>query len=390
MATAFVGGSVLHGDGTVSAADVLLDGQTVAAVGVSLDMPPGTRVFDVSGKTVLPGFIDAHTHLTHGYEASVTDTEAAQGVRANRQALRALRAGVTTIRELGSYRRVDIALRNAINAGLAVGPRMLCAGTYIAITGGHGHPKGRAADGPQEVRKAVREQILAGADVIKMMCSGGAARRDESADAAQFTSEEISAAAEEAHFAGRPFAAHAHPTRSIKWALQAGADSLEHGTYLDEECIDLMLEHSTYLVPTLGVYRSIATSPQWPDLVERATELYAAKTGTLRRALERGVRVAVGTDSSAFFPIERYAEELELLVSETDLTARDVLLMATSGNASLLGLEGVGVVQPGYRADLVILDGDPVADLTNVGHVSFTVRDGAVFDWASVGEALGV
>jgi imidazolonepropionase-like amidohydrolase len=297
---------------------------------------------------------------------------------------------VTTARELGSYRQVDIALRNAINAGLIAGPRLICAGMYIAITGGHGHPKGRAADGPEEVRKAVREQVLAGADVIKMMCSGGAARVDESADWIQFSYEEIRAGAEEAHFAGRRLAAHAHPTVSIKWALQAGADSIEHGTYLDEECIDLMLEKQVFLVPTLAVYARIAHSEQPAALKQRSSDLYHAKVRTLQRALERGVRIAVGTDSSAFFPIESYVTELNLLVSEAGLTQRDVLLLATRGNAELLKIDGAGRIEPGALADLVVVGGDPTENLEVLRDVTLTVRNGAILDWRTAAEPLGL
>ena len=389
MSVAFIGGSVFGPDGTVREADVLLDGSHISAVGQDLDAPKGARRISAAGRTILPGLIDAHTHLTHGYAEVVGDTEAAQGVRAARQALRALRTGITTVRELGSYRRVDIALRDAILAGLAVGPRMLCAGAYITITGGHGHPKGRAADGPDEVRKAAREQLLAGADQLKLMCSGGAARRAESADAVQFTFEEISAAVEEATFAGRPVAAHAHPTRSIKWALASGVHSIEHGTYLDEECIELMHAKSVFLVPTLAVYRHIATSGHWPDLTERAAQLYEAKLGTLRSALAAGVPIALGTDTSMYLPIEDYASEAELLVAEAGLSTREVLLLATRTNAEFLGLANVGRVAEGAIADLILVDGDPVADLGALRRVAVTVRDGVVFDWGAIAETLG-
>lgn len=173
------GGRVFGSDGTLRPADVLIEQDSIREVGAQLAVPASAQVVELAGKAVLPGLIDAHTHLTHGYEGVVEDREVGQGVRSGFQALRALRAGLTTVRELGSYRQADIALRDAIRAGRALGPRMLCAGTYLTITGGHGHPKGRAADGPDEVRRAVREQFLAGADLIKVMCSGGAAREDE-------------------------------------------------------------------------------------------------------------------------------------------------------------------------------------------------------------------
>ena len=376
-------------DGTLRTADVLIEQDTISAVGAQLDAPASAQVVDLTGSAVLPGLIDAHTHLTHGYESVVADREAGQGVRATFQALRALRAGLTTVRELGSYRQVDIALRNAIRAGRALGPRMLCAGTYLTITGGHGHPKGRAADGPAEVRRAVREQFLAGADLIKVMCSGGAAREDESADASQFTAEEISAICDEAALAGRRLAAHAHPARSIKWAVQAGAYSIEHGTFLDDECCDLLAERGTFLVPTLNVYKTLAGSTKWPYLRERAGYLYTQKIGTFRRAAQRGVKWAVGSDTSMFLPIEEFHQELTAISEALEIDAGTVLLAATKGNAELLGLDRVGEILPGYLADLVVVADDPTRDLAAVRNVRYTITGGRLIDWASFDSAMG-
>jgi imidazolonepropionase-like amidohydrolase len=380
---------VFGSDGTLRTADVLIEQDTISAVGAQLDAPASAQVVDLAGRAVLPGLIDAHTHLTHGYEGVVADPEAGQGVRATFQALRALRAGLTTVRELGSYRQVDIALRNAIRAGRALGPRMLCAGTYLTITGGHGHPKGRAADGPAEVRRAVREQFLAGADLIKVMCSGGAAREDESADASQFTAEEISAICDEAALAGRRVAAHAHPARSIKWAVQAGAYSIEHGTFLDDECCDLLAERGTFLVPTLNVYKTLAGSTKWPYLRERAGYLYTQKIGTFRRAAQRGVKWAVGSDTSMFLPIEEFHQELTAISEALEIDAGTVLLAATKGNAELLGLDRVGEILPGYLADLVVVADDPTRDLAAVRNVRYTITGGRLIDWASFDSAMG-
>lgn len=384
------GGRVLRPDGVLRRADVLIEQDTIRAVGEQLAAVPGAEVVDVAGDVVLPGLIDAHTHLTHGYERVVEDREAAQGVRAPAQALRALRAGITTVRELGSYRQVDIALRDAIKARRVLGPRMLCAGTYLSITGGHGHPKGRAADGPVEARRAVREQLLAGADLIKVMCSGGAARADESPDASQFTAEEISAIVDEAALAGLSVAAHAHPTRSIKWALKAGAYSIEHGTFLDDECCDLLLEHDAFLVPTLSVYRAIADSTRWPHLRERAAFLHEHKLKTFRRAAARGVRWAVGSDTSSFFPVEGFYRELEAISQALEIEPTQVIMAASKSNASLLGLDRLGEVAPGALADLIVIrDGDPTKDLSALADVRYTITGGRVVDWASFDKALG-
>jgi imidazolonepropionase-like amidohydrolase len=382
MTTALTGGDVLRSDGSVQRADVVIDGERIIQVGQYQATPDGQTI-DVGGCLVLPGFIDAHTHISHGYAGVEGDTPAGQGIRAAARARRALQVGITSVRELGSYRQVDMDLRRAINEGWTIGPRMLCAGEYVNITGGHGHPKGRRADGPDEVRKAVREQLLAGADVIKLMCSGGAARADESPDAAQFTAAEIAAAVDEAHLAGKPLAAHAHPTRSIRWALEAGADSIEHGTFLDDWCIDFMAQHDVFLVPTLAVYRHIATSGHWPHLQARAAQLLEAKVLTLQKAVAAGVRWAVGTDTSAFFPLEDFVEELRQLAFTTGIGPAGVLQAATLGNARLLGLAEVGSVEPGYLADLVVVAGDPLADLSALRNVRMTVARGQVLEWAS-------
>jgi imidazolonepropionase-like amidohydrolase len=384
------GGRVFGPDGSLRRADVLVGQDTIRAVGDGLEAGASARVIELRDKVVLPGLIDAHTHLTHGYDGAVEDREAAQGVRAVSQGLRALRAGITAVRELGSYRQVDIALRDAIRAGRVPGPRMLCAGTYLSITGGHGHPKGRAADGPVEARRAVREQLLAGADLIKVMCSGGAARADESPDASQFTAEEIAAIVDEAALAGRSVAAHAHPTRSIKWALTAGAYSIEHGTFLDDECCDLLCETGAFLVPTLNVYRTIADSPRWPHLQERAQFLHTHKVQTFRRAAQRGAKWAVGSDSSSFLPIEDFCKELEAIAEALEIQPAAVLQAASKGNAALLGLDRLGDIEPGYLADLIVLDeGDPTRELGALRHVRYTITGGKVIDWASLDAALG-
>lgn len=382
------GGSVFWPDGRLSSGDVEIRGGRIVQVSPGDHTYVG-RIVDVAGAAILPGLIDAHTHLTHGYATSVEDPPGAQGVRASFQALRALRTGITAVRELGSYRQVDIALRNAISAGRALGPRMLCAGTYLSVTGGHGHPKGRSSDGPIEARRGVREQVLAGADLIKMMCSGGAARADESPTASQFTFDEIDAIVDEARLAERKVAAHAHPTRSIKWALQAGAYSIEHGTFLDDECSDLMLESDAFLVPTLNVYRRIATTDNWPELRDRAAFLHEHKLATFRRAAQRGVRWAVGSDTSAFLPIEQYADELTAICEALDVEPAVALQAATKGNADLLGFDDLGEIAVGKLADLIVVEGDPTKDLAALQNIALTIVGGRVIDWDAMSAAFG-
>jgi imidazolonepropionase-like amidohydrolase len=384
------GGRVFLSDGTVQALDVEIVGDTISRVGPQLEVLGSARVLDVADRVVLPGLIDAHTHLTHGYADVVEDREVEQGVHATFQGMRALRAGITAVRELGSYRQADVALRNAISDGRVLGPRMLCAGRYIAMTGGHGHPKGRAADGPDEVRRAVREQLLVGADLIKVMCSGGAARADESADASQFTFDEIRAIVDEAELGGRKVAAHAHPARSIKWALNAGAYSIEHGTFLDDECCDLLVEKQAFLVPTLNVYRTLAGSEKWPELRERAQYLFEHKVTTFRNAVNRGAAWAVGSDTSMFVPIEDYYRELAAISEVLDIEPADTIVAATKGNAALLGLDRLGEIAPGQLADVVVIaEGDPTRELAALRNIRYTILGGRVIDWESFDAALG-
>lgn len=380
MRTALTNANVFLPDGRIVKGAVVFDGDRIEYAGDGA-VPESAQSIDVGGRFVLPGLIDVHTHMSHGYEGVVTDSEGGQGIRAAAAAMRVLRAGITTIRECGCYRRVDIALRNAIKRGLVPGPRMICAGQYLAITGGHGHPKGRACDGVDEVRKGAREQLLAGADYIKIMCSGGVARSDEAAQAIQFSFDEIKAAADEAHFASTVLAAHAHPAVQIKNAVRAGAASIEHGTFLDEEAAELMVERGCYLVPTLAVYENIARSEQWPELRERAAWILDTKLKTLGLAVDKGVKWAVGTDASQFCPIEKIGRELELLREVTGLSRVDLLLKVTAGNAEFLGLKDLGSIRSGNRADLVVFDGDPTQDLAAIGNVHLTVAAGAVFDW---------
>jgi imidazolonepropionase-like amidohydrolase len=375
------GGRVLEADGRLVERDVFISEGKITAPDAGAQGAPGWRRVNVDGMVVLPGLIDAHTHLTHAYAEVTADSEAGQGIRAARQAVRALRAGITTVRELGSYRHVDIALRQAIADGLASGPRMLCSGLHIGMTGGHCHHVGRSADGPDEVRRAVREQLMAGADVIKLMCSGGTAREDESATASQFTRDEIRAGVDEALLAERPVACHAHPARSIKWAVEAGATSIEHGTFLDDEAIEMMRSAGTFLVPTLAVYARLADRDPRPSVAERARHVFSVKKQTLAAAWHAGVRVAVGTDTSEFFPIEDYPRECELIAEACELSALDVLLAATRGNAELLGLTETGAVTEGWRADLIVVEGDPTTTLADLRRVRYTICGGVVFDW---------
>jgi len=376
-------GRVLLPEGKLIRADIVVgDDGRIAAVGSGLPVPAGARVLDAGGRAVLPGLIDLHTHLT-AFEQDTTrlGRESRVALVAAQLALRSLRAGITTVRDVGGYRFVDIELRNAVAAGITPGPRILCAGLFICMTGGHVYNIGREADGPYEMRKAAREQLRAGADFIKVMASGGVERGDESIDTSQLEYDELKAAVDVAADAGTVVVAHAHPPRAIKQAVKAGVASIEHGTLLDEEAAEMMVERGTFLVPTFAVYDYIARSGP-VVLRERAAMVAETKRKTFLMAVGKGVRWGVGTDSGGFSPVESIVDELVILRG-LGLPAAEVLRRATSFNAELAGLSDTGSISMGKRADLIVVDGDPIEDLTSLRHVVATVKNGVVFDWAT-------
>lgn len=235
---------------------ILVEGEYFKELGVEINIPDGVETIDLGGKTVLPGLIDAHIHSLSDdsadpYKTHENENDAFEIVKAVKNMEKTLQSGVTQIRGLGAFNFYDLGLRDAEKAGLLAGPRMLVSGKYITMTGGHGYTKGREADGVTEVRKAAREQLKAGVDVVKIMATGGVMTRGVEPGSPQLTEEEIRAAVEEAHKAGRKTAAHAQGTEGIKNAIRAGIDSIEHGIFLDDEAVEMMVERGTFLVPTL-------------------------------------------------------------------------------------------------------------------------------------------
>jgi imidazolonepropionase-like amidohydrolase len=260
------------------------------------------------------------------------------------------------------------------------------------ITGGHEYHQGVEADGPSEIRKAVRAQVKVGVDWIKLMASGGVGG-DESSAYPQMTFEEIRAAVLEAERFGKRVAVHAHPATAIKDAVRAGAASIEHGTFLDDECVELMRRTGAFLVPTIAAYESIVNSAEWPDLFLTPTHAWLTPGGqaiakqvverklrTLKEVIGQGVRWGVGTDSTGLhLPHNRFSSELRLL-HEAGLDRTEILLQATKGNAQLLGIdEKTGSLEPGKYADFVILEGDPTQDLAAAERVYCTVKAGRVY-----------
>jgi imidazolonepropionase-like amidohydrolase len=336
-------------------------------------IPRGTKQVDLAGMTVLPGLIDCHVHLCLGGEPDVVRTvrEESAGLtllKASRFARRTLEAGFTTVRDLGFRDHGVFALKQAIDSHLLPGPRILAAGLAICMTGGHARFIGREADGPAEVIAAVREQLAAGADVIKFIASGGVLTPGTSPDCAQFTAEELSAGMAEARRAGRRVAAHAHGAEGIKQAVKAGAHSIEHATLMDDEAAALMRQHGIYMVPTLSALATTADCGLQcgiPDTaVVKARDMRARHEASFKKAYRSGIPVALGTDAGTPFNYHGVnAQELERMAA-LGMTPMEAILTATSSAATLLGLaQSIGTVEPGKVADLVVVDGNPLKRL---------------------------
>jgi imidazolonepropionase-like amidohydrolase len=341
---------------------------------------------NLGGKTVVPGFINCHVHLCLDGSPDPITAWASRSLTENvliagKQAKATVKAGITTVRDLGGVDGVDLGLKKAINDGVINGPRMLVSGRVLCMTGGHGHVMGREVDGPDEARKGAREQLKAGADVIKVMATGGVMTPGVEPGSPQLTFEELRAAIEEAEKAGKLTATHAQGTTGIKNAVRAGIDSVEHGFFLDAEAIDMMLERGTFFVPTLAALYHIIEGglesgiPSY--VVEKAARASDAQLDSFRRAREAGVRVAAGNDGGTpFNTADNLSSELERMV-DAGVSPADALETAHKTAAELLGLSGqIGTVEPGKLADLVVLDADPLADISAVRQVLMVFKDG--------------
>ena len=336
---------------------------------------------------VTPGLINAHVHLEFSGEpdigVTVLTTPIAKTLLAAANARRSLEAGVTTVRDLGAAQSNAIELRDAIAKGVHAGPRIVPAGRALCMTGGHGHfIGGRETDGPWDARKAVREQLKAGAECIKLIATGGVLTKGAVPGQDQLTQEEMHAAIVEAHTHGMRVAAHAIGTNGIKNALRAGVDSIEHGHLVDDEGIALLLDRKAYLVPTLAAIRCILDGGEdagIPDYVLRkAREIAEHAESNLRRARAAGVRFAGGSDAGTPFNYhDGYALELELMQTMLGMSAREALHATTVAGADLLGLQR-GTLGPGDTADLVLLAGNIDDDLRAFRDPVAVVKDGAL------------
>jgi imidazolonepropionase-like amidohydrolase len=385
-------------DRLVSPGLVVVEDGKIAAVGGSA--PSGAEVIDLGDATILPGFIDSHVHL--GFEASdnwlgdfysgIMRPPAEQAQYAAMYARRTLDAGFTTVRDVGSRDFVSVGLRNAINAGIAQGPRMLVANHAISATGGHGDgtpfppdrikpsgPLEGVCNGADECRAAVRYQIKYGADVIKCMPSGGVLSLGDPVDAPELTQDEMNAIVSEAHAWGRKVAAHCHGDAAAKIAIAAGVDSIEHGSFLKPETLALMKKKGTYLVPTLyaGYWVGLHADKFPAAIREKARAASAAMASMFREAVHQGVNVAFGTDAGVE-PHGGNAREFSLM-TEDGLSPAAALRAATSSAAELLGISAeAGTLEKGKRADVVAVSGDPIADIHATEKVIFVMQQGRV------------
>jgi len=370
MTTIFTGGPAFIGDGTIlDHATVIVEGEKIVKVASQeVKLPRDAELIDLKGKMLLPGFVDCHIHIMidgspDPLAAAVRNSLQMTTLLAAAHAKNTLMAGVTTARDMGGTGNVDIAIRDAIKNCVIRGPRMLVSGLQICMTGGHGWEFGREADGPDEVRKAAREQIKAGCDIVKLMATGGIMTPGVEPGAAQFTEEEISAGVEEAHKANRKSASHAQGTKGILNSLKAGIDTIEHGFFLNEECVSLMVKNNVPLIPTLAGGLK-------------------AQLQSLAMAREAGIMIGMGADCGT--PLLPHGSNLLELVSlaEIGFTTEEVLTIGTLNGAKILGLEQqIGSIEEGKLADLVVVEGNPVDDINlvaSIENISTVMQSGSI------------
>jgi len=375
---------------------IVITGDRITLLAPTAQTPAqaGDREIDLSHSTVMPGLMDVHVHLTGAnnfdpyFELSMTPgKEAIIGVE---NAKVTLEAGFTTVRNVGANDFTDVALRDEINLGHIPGPHMQVSGPALGITGGHMdenllpfeyHVTGQGvADGIPAVQHMVRQNIKYGADLIKIGASGGVLSKGDDPQASQYTLEEMQAICADAHRLGRKVAAHAHGSQAIALATQAGVDSIEHGSYINDEDIKLMKQHGTYLVPTAYLVDWMHENGHLPDLYQqKMTDVGNAMKANHKRAIAAGVKIALGTDA-AVYPHGLNAHELDVYVNQYGMTPLAAIQTATLNAADLMGwTHRTGSLDPGKWADLIAVEGDPLKDVRILQHVPFVMKSGVVY-----------
>ena len=374
-----------------SPAVIVVTGDRITSIGGPI--PRGARVIDLGDVTLLPGLIDAHTHLTDDIEGdwvnrSVNETAADAALRGARNAKLTLEAGFTTVRDVGSHGFADVSLMHAIDNGFVPGPRIIPAGHAIGITGGHCDETGRApgvlelgpeqgvADGVDAVVRAVRFQAKHGAKVIKICATAGVLSLDATVGAQQLSFEEMRAIVEEASRQGLKVAAHAHGPAGIYTAVRAGVASIEHGSMLDDSTIALMIARGTYLVPTAYLQQTVDIDHLPPPIAAKARLIFPLARASHRRAIQAGVKIAFGTDA-AVMPHGQNAHEFGAYV-DYGMSPLNALRTATTNAADLLGVTDRALLAPGRLADIIAVPGNPLTDIHVTEHVSFVMKGGVV------------
>ncbi len=375
---------------------IVVTGDLITAIAATGATPaqPTDREIDLRAMTVLPGLIDVHTHLTmdnnfdpyHELSTSV----AKSALIGARNAKVTLEAGFTTVRNVHAEAYSDVDLRDAINEGLIEGPHMQVSGPALGITGGHCDDNllpiqyhlqgGGVADGVEAVQHKVRETIKYGADLIKVCATGGVFSKGDDPQASQFTLEELKAIVADAHRLGRKVAAHAHGAQGILWATEAGVDSIEHGSYINDEAIAAMKARGTYFVPTAYLIDWLLANGHLPSIYQqKMKDVAAVAHANARKAIAAHVKVALGTDA-AVYPHGLNAHELEVYVDQFGMSPLAAIQTGTLNAADLMGWsDKVGAIEPGKWADIIAVKGDPILDVKLLQHIPFVMKSGVVY-----------
>ena len=402
QATLIKAGTVIVGDGTtMSSVSIVVVGDKISEIGPSssVEAPSGARIVDLSDHTVLPGLMDMHTHINSsdhdGGDMSVLREHGAHGaIYGVVNAEKTLRAGFTTIRNAGALHYADVALRDLIAQGIVPGPRMYVSAASLGITGGHSDVNGwshlidipgtgMVVDGADNLQKAVRTLVKFGADHIKIVATGGILSSGDAVDHPQYSDEELRAVVEEAGRLGRKVIAHAHGAEGLKAAVRAGVASIEHGSLVDAEGIELMKERGAFIVPTLLILDEIIEFGEERGIpeysIQKAIEMSDLRETALRKAYQEGVRFAFGTDASGNLH-GRNAQEFEVMIETLGAKPMQVIQNATYDAAELLGiLDQVGTLEVGKWADIIAVAGNPLEDITLLETVNFVMKAGEIY-----------